>query len=785
MFRYGMFSGGRFLAFLLMSSALLTGLSAVALAAEKDNNSLPFDVRIIIDISGSMKQTDPNNLRIPAIKLLLELMPEGAQAGIWTFGRYVNNIVPVAEVDADWRDQAKKAAISISSLGLQTNLSGALNDAAWGLSADSGFQQSIILLTDGKLDMAKAGAADAEQINAQDRKKLMSQVLEKYRVAGANVHTLALSDLADKDLLQEIALETDGLYSEAQDAESLMKAFLRAFDRAIPADQVPMVDNTFVIDDSVNEYTALIFKHSESTQETVILTPSGDRWSELEHPKSVRWHKDIRFDLITIKQPEAGTWIAEANLDPSNRVTILSDLALEVDGIPATIFPGDKLDVEITLMNNGDVLDKKEILSLTDMSITVITASGIEGSKVFSDPESPPVDGVYREGLNRLKELGQYQIDVIAKSRTFQRKRSFATTMIKPVEITHGADEVNGVYRIAVKGLSDNLDVESSRVIAKIKSPDDNTIIQSVAFDEQVQAWVTNIEATKGPGQYRVDLNVRGVTQSGRNFKIKPEVIIFDLPIKSAVAESNMADQTAVDIGAVSEEAVAETLVSAVTVEKDVENLEVTDADQKIKVIEKIEKIEKIEEIAPDVALNAEIANDIQETLTDELQADDNIGPLDDGTAVVEKGLAWWIYLSSILFAISVISACVWWFIFRKSTVVVDAQTSVEEEGVMAEAEVVEDNVAGDFNSSTEVGEESISSAGGPSTAEELDKRNNTDDNFDEDFSIDPDDNVDTDENSWGEFDNVDNDEDIDKDNDENINKDNNEDNDEEDGQNK
>jgi hypothetical protein len=236
----------------------------------------------------------------------------------------------------------------------------------------------------------------------------------------------------------------------------------------------------------------------------------------------------------------------------------------------------------------------------------------------------------------------------------------------------------------------------------------------------------------------------------------------------------------------VSEEAVAETLVSAVTVEKDVENLEVTDADQKIKVIE---KIEKIEEIAPDVALNAEIANDIQETLTDELQADDNIGPLDDGTAVVEKGLAWWIYLSSILFAISVISACVWWFIFRKSTVVVDAQTSVEEEGVMAEAEVVEDNVAGDFNSSTEVGEESISSAGGPSTAEELDKRNNTDDNFDEDFSIDPDDNVDTDENSWGEFDNVDNDEDIDKDNDENINKDNNEDNDEdndkEDGQNK
>ncbi|MFT6113807.1 MAG: hypothetical protein ACJA10_000741, partial [Oleispira sp.] len=211
-----MFSGGRLLAFLLLSSALSAGLSTSVLAAEDDNETLPFDVRIIIDISGSMKQTDPNNLRISALNLLLELMPEGAQAGIWTFGRYVNNLVPVAKVDDTWRAKAKKSSLNVSSLGLQTNLSGALNDAAWGLKADSGFQQSIILLTDGKLDMAEVGAANSEQINTKERTTLMTSVLDKYRVAGANVHTLALSDLADKNLLQEIALETDGLYSEAQ-----------------------------------------------------------------------------------------------------------------------------------------------------------------------------------------------------------------------------------------------------------------------------------------------------------------------------------------------------------------------------------------------------------------------------------------------------------------------------------------------------------------------------------------------------------------------------------------
>jgi uncharacterized protein (TIGR03503 family) len=730
------------MAFLLFSIALSAGFSSSAVAAADANNSLPFDVRIIVDISGSMKQTDPNNLRIPALNLLLELMPAGAQAGIWTFGRYVNNLVPVAKVDDEWRAQAKKSTLNITSLGLQTNLSGALNDAAWGLSADSGFKQSIILLTDGKLDMAEAGVANAEQINAQERKKLMSQVLDKYREAGASVHTLALSDLADKSLLQEIALETDGLYSEAQDAEALMKAFLRAFDRAVPAEQVPMEDNTFVIDGSVNEFTALVFKTKNGAQETALLTPSGERWTELEHPKSVRWHKDVSFDLITIKQPEVGTWIAEADLDSSNRVTILSDLALRVEGVPATIFPGDKLDVQINLINEGDVVTNVEILRLTDMTMKVITASGREGSKVLSDPESPPVDGIYHEGLYRLKEMGQYQVDVVAEGRTFQRKRSFSMSMIQPVEITHAPDEVKGVYRIEVRGLSDNLDAVRSRVIAKIKSPDDNTIIQSVIFNEQAQAWVSEVEASKGPGQYRVDLNVRGVTQSGKKFKVKPDGIIFTLPIEAMVANST----------AIESEVSDKVVDSAGMTEDSVKGAIETVGDQSAS-----EVVEQVDSIVPKIEIDdvtevLPVAEDKAETETVEADV-----ALSEGTDVGEEGLAWWIYLLLVLLNVGVIGAGVWWFILRKSTLPVDAQTSVEAEGAMADLEALEDDLAGDFDSLDEDGEEEISFSpeGSTATSTAVDEKEGSavSDDFDEDFSIDPDDDVDTDEDSWGEFD--------------------------------
>lgn len=736
MLRDLMYSGGRLIAFLLLLSPLFASSIYAIEPIGADNKNLPYDVRIIIDISGSMKQTDPNNLRIPALNLLLELMPEGAQAGIWTFGRFVNNLVPVAQVDDAWREKAKSSAVNISSLGLRTNLAGALNDAAWGLDSASGFQQSIILLTDGKVDMADDKSADGELVNAQERQKLMSQVLAKYRSAGANIHTLALSDLADKNLLQEIALETDGLYSEAQDAEALMKAFLRAFDRAVPAEQVPMEDNTFVIDGGVKEFTALIFKRSNGSQETALLTPEGSRFTELEHPANVRWHKDVSFDLITIKQPEVGTWIAEADLDPSNRVTILSDLALSVEGIPATIFPGDKLDVEIKLTNAGEVVETLEILRLTDMTMTVITASGREGSKILSDPESPPKDGVYREGLYRLKELGQYQVDVIAEGRTFQRKRSFSMTMMQPVEIHHEVDADKGVYRIEVRALSDNLDVERSRVIAKIKSPDENTIIQSVLFNDEAQAWVSEIEPTKGPGQYRVDLNVRGITQSGKNFKIKPESIVFDLPVVIEQVQP---------VGEL-EKGVDEELASD----------ESSEVDMPLADNQPEDASENTDDMAPKLGLD-DVTEIAPTNTSEEFVAEEDASAVDE---IEDEGLAWWIYLILVLLNVAVIGAGVWWFMLRKPAVV-DAQTSMEAEGsALSELEALEDDFAGDFDSLDEGDEEEIplmpdagTPAAGLDSSLEGDTLPKATDTFDEDFSIDPDDDVDTDEDSWGEFD--------------------------------
>ena len=40
------------------------------------------DLRVLVDVSGSMKQNDPAYLRQPALRLLTNLLPKKSQAGV-------------------------------------------------------------------------------------------------------------------------------------------------------------------------------------------------------------------------------------------------------------------------------------------------------------------------------------------------------------------------------------------------------------------------------------------------------------------------------------------------------------------------------------------------------------------------------------------------------------------------------------------------------------------------------------------------------------------------------
>lgn len=619
------------------------------------------DVRIVIDISGSMKETDPQNLRTAAVKMLVEMLPEGSKSGVWTFGRYVNMLVPHGVVDQAWRQKALASSSMINSAGQRTNLTGALDKALWEQALVSGNDYSVILLTDGKIDMAPAAQGDSA--NQASFKQLMSRVLPRYKSLGVKIHTLALSDASDKTLLQQLAVETDGLFLQPQQAEDLSRSFLQAFDQSAPAEQVPLVGNRFSIDASVEEFTALVFRRS-SSKDTQLIAPSGKIYSRTASAGDdmVRWHRDLNFDLITVKQPEAGEWQVDADIDPDNRVQILSDLKLDVDGIHPAIFSGDELNLKIALTNEGQRVKEKALLQLTDLTLKITAPDGKTGSMLLSDPESVPDDGLFQHQLARMTLPGEYRFEVQASGRTFKRQRTFTATLSEPFKVASEADVDQQQFRIYVSTQSPVVDAGLSRVLVRVLHPDGSSLIHPMVYDRASARWQYNASATHGSGQYQFQLNIRGVTTGGKAFRSQPEELFASFPLgRSPTPEPETELSIPSDLA------------------EDPANSEPADAmlaqDPAIE-----EALEPAPAAKPDSQTEPDIASPTAET--EQTQADDEV---EDASS----GLPWlWIAVGAVVLLLLVGGGLAFWLIRRKKTATDAAgQAQPSEEGASAESQ--------------------------------------------------------------------------------------------------
>ena len=521
-----------------ISSAVPANVPGLALPEGAESTIIPTnkasDVRVIIDISGSMKQNDPDNLRIPALNLIVEMIPDGAKAGVWTFGQWVNMLIPPATVDKQWREDAKINAQKINSHGLRTNIGEAMEKATWQLEPDGQYEQHTILLTDGLVDIADDTDPQQQAKNSAERQRIATDILKQYQALGVKIHSIGLSDNADKVLLDKLALETGGTSVVVNTPEELVKAFLKAFEKAAPevAEQVPLAqDNTFDIDASVEEFTALVFRKKGSPP-MQLTSPSGEVISQIKGADNARWFGESVYDLVTVTSPEAGKWKIEAELDPDNRVTVVSDLKMEITGLPNTLFPGQQVNFEMFLHEDGNVISNPDFLKLMTIEMTMTAESGRSGTKVISDPENIPADGRYKESISRLSKEGQYELKVEVDGKTFKRMRKDYIQVRQPIgfEIRKVQMDKTPAYAVRVIPQVADIEVAKTRVIAKLKGPDQSSIIQAMPWIEE-GVWEAVIEPSKGPGEYVIAMNIKGTIGENQEFRVKPDPITLNFPI--------------------------------------------------------------------------------------------------------------------------------------------------------------------------------------------------------------------------------------------------------------
>ena len=512
--------------FLCIFTIIPLTIAPVLSLAQAPEAAKPSDVRILVDISGSMKKNDPQNLRQPAVDMLAKLLPEGSKAGVWNFGQYVNMLVKHRPVDKAWKQEANTKKTALNSVAQFTNIGEALEKAAYDkhYSNQGTFQTHVILLTDGMVDIHRDPA-----VNKRERTRILNDILPLYKQANYTIHTISLSDKADKKLMDRLALATNGQSVVAKTADELMDTFLQVFDQAVPKEEVPLDGNTFATDSSIEEFTALIFRQPNSP-ETRLLSPDQSEYTQSTQDPNVNWYRTDRYDLITIKRPLEGEWRIIAELEPQSRVTVVSDLSLVVKALPTNILLDDVFDLSLVLREENIVVKPAEFLELLDIDVNIKHLdSKDEWNQRLSDGLVPG-NGVYTAELAYFKKVGQYEIVVSVDGKSFQRRFSHRATVRHPflVETATIEQDSKTFFRVTVTPQIQTFTADKTQVVGKLKDPSGASNIRKFQLNDE-HSWELLL-SPKAEGTYHLTLRITTESDAGEIANIIPKPISFKYP---------------------------------------------------------------------------------------------------------------------------------------------------------------------------------------------------------------------------------------------------------------
>ncbi|MBT3203597.1 MAG: VWA domain-containing protein [Gammaproteobacteria bacterium] len=471
------------------------------------------DIRIVIDVSGSMQQTDPNNLRAPALRLINGLIPTGSKAGVWTFGRYVNMEVKWGTVNSKWRKLADEGANKIHSRGQFTNIESALKRASkgWG-KKDIKTSRNLILLTDGKVDISKDKAK-----NALSRSNVLSKSIPELIKKGIKVHTIALSDKTDEALLKRLALKTSGSFEVAKSAEDLQRIFLHMFERATKPDTVPLKDNTFTIDESISEMTLLVFRKGKK-ETALIQPPDKKKNSQSKHAENVRWRFERGYDLITVSKPQPGKWSLDAEVDEDNRVMIVTKLKLIVADLPAYVTPDKALNLNVELHSDDIKINKKSFLKFVDFNLQHSVGEQTKNLPLKLKKSRKVKDkGIYLQQVQAPLVEGKHEVVVKADARTFTRSKRFIIEVQWPIKVDVKKALQPATYNLSITGRDEYIKSETLQLDVLLIKPDgsqDKLVVKNPGNQPALK-----VLANQQDGVHKIQIKMKAETVEGKTIE--------------------------------------------------------------------------------------------------------------------------------------------------------------------------------------------------------------------------------------------------------------------------
>jgi hypothetical protein len=379
----------------------------------KDKNK-SLEVRVLVDVSERMKISDPDNHRIAALKLFVKLLPNNANAGIWMFDSTMTEIMKTGKTGVSWKAQALKKLDAIHSNGKNADIERAIAVASldW-VDKSENERRHIVLLTDGKITSGKTKAE-----NLASKQRVLNHQILRLKAGGVSVHTVGFTEDADVELLDTLASETVGWFDVAKTPDQLERTLLRVNKRLVEKNSIPLVANKFIVDDAVRQFTAVVFR-KKGFGTTQLDDPEGMDFGRTSERFGVTWHREKKYDIVTVTKPMEGEWRLIAPADPGNEIFITTNMQMAVDEMPKEIFAGVDTRVRMLMTNKGKLLKNSNMLSVIDATVEITNKRG--DKEVFKLEQDMITSGYFFADVGRELKIGPYEMIVRAKGNTFER----------------------------------------------------------------------------------------------------------------------------------------------------------------------------------------------------------------------------------------------------------------------------------------------------------------------------------------------------------------------------
>lgn len=405
---------------LLILIVIFTAISIAVpvTAAEKKNESNKYNVVFVMDASGSMNQTDPDENRFDAVDLFVGLLAnKGNRVGTVAFGDGVVTEHNISEVKSFAEKRALTDELKSAELENWTDIGSGLfrADEMIKSGGDPDIPSIILLLTDGNTTMETQ-----EKINESVSKK--EDAIENARQDGTKIYTICLNknSAANSEELKQIAEATGGEFREVTESSDLQSVFdlyyqmiysttsTEVANEKIPGSGSLSKDFT-VADIGVEEVNMIIFG---DISKCTLTRPGGTQLSEQEM-------KDISyagktFSLLKMQEPESGAWNINVEAAPGSDIRIFKvynpNLSVNIHPKESkdTYGVGNAIELVAELSEGGTpVSDKSDHTGYK----AILSVKDYEGKEIYTQTQDKLSNGGYSFAFTP-QDMGTYYAEV-------------------------------------------------------------------------------------------------------------------------------------------------------------------------------------------------------------------------------------------------------------------------------------------------------------------------------------------------------------------------------------